>query len=112
MINLNWNTNSGYGFWDAVVTVGSGETSDFVRLNYDATTSVAVFPSSGGDRAKCQYTLTKIDEVSSGNGRWLDWPKGTVNGNAVGESDTIVGVVTAVRLVSVNGPATMEVIAR
>lgn len=111
MISLDWNSGSGYGFWSKTVTVADAETSDYVKLNYEATTSVAIFPESNDDRAKVQYTLTKIDLVDS-EARWLDWPKGVINGNQTGESDTIVGVVSAVRLVSLSGNATMEVIAK
>ena len=106
MIDLMWQGNEGYGYWHAKVTVADGETSDYIKLNYDAQTSVAVYPD---NRARCEYTLSSFEDLQAGTAKWIPWSLRDVRRDS---SDTIVGVVSAVRLVSRNGAATMEVLAR
>lgn len=106
MITLIWQTGEGYGYFYREVSVADGQTSDYVRLEHDTETSVALYP---GNRAKVQFTLSDISKLEAGTADWIDWPLGTINRN---DADTIVGVVSAVRLVSVNNAARMEVLAK
>lgn len=109
MITLDFNSNGNYGVYSAEVSVSSGNTSDWVKLEYNTSTSVAVHPSGANGRAKCEYTLSDFDLVQSGGARWLDWPLGNVRQS---DADFIIGAATAVRLVSINGAAVMEVLAK
>ena len=109
MIRLEFNSNGNYGVYSAEVSVEDGETSDFVKLEYNTATSVAVHPSANNGRAKCQYTLSDFDLVQSGSARWLDWPLGNVRDS---DADFIIGAATAVRLVSTRNAAVMEVLAK
>lgn len=109
MIRLKFNGNGNYGVYSAEVSVDDGETSDFVKLEYNTATSVAVHPSGGNGLAKCQYTLSDFDLVQAGSARWLDWPLGNVRSS---DADFIIGAATAVRLVSTRNAAVMEVLAK
>lgn len=104
MIRIRFDNKT--AFFSGKVTVATGETSDYAILPYNAESSVAVYPSG---RAKCQYTLSKVADVEAGTATWIDWPLGVVSAN---DADTIIGVASAVRLVSLQGEATMEVIAK
>lgn len=106
MIRLQWQTSSdGYGFWRANVSVSSGQTSDYILVNYNLTrTTVAVYPAT---RAKAQYTVSSPEMVAAGTAKWIDWPIGNTNRDA---TDTLLGIATAIRLVSIVGAASMEVL--
>lgn len=106
MISLVWKQGEDYGYFYNETSVASGATSDFVKLEHDTQATVYIFPD---NRAKVQFTGDDISVLAAGGGDWLDWPLGTVNRD---DADTIVGVVSAVRLVSVNGAATMKVRAK
>lgn len=106
MITMEALNEEGFGFYYVEVSVTGGQTSDYVKLPYNAQSSVAIYPN---NRAKVQYTLSSIDKLEAGTADWIDWPLGSINRN---DSDTIVGVATSVRLVSDNGVARMEVLAR
>lgn len=106
MITLEWQTEVGYGYFYKEVSVNNNETSDYVRLEHDTITSVAVYPD---NRAKVQYSLSSIDKLENDTADWIDWPLRNVRRNS---ADTIVGVAIAIRLVSVNGAARMEVLAK
>ncbi len=104
MIKLQWN-DSEYGFWRASVSVSGGATSDYVVVNYNnARTTVAVYPAT---RAKAQYSVDSIAKIDAGTAVWIDWPIGAITAP---RSDTLIGVCTAIRLVSVIGSASMEVL--
>lgn len=109
MITLEFNSNGNYGVYSAEVSVADGETSDFVKLEYNTATSVAVHPSGTDGRARCEYTLSGFDLVQAGNARWLNWPLGNIRNS---DADFIIGAATAVRLVSVRNSAVMEVLAK
>lgn len=106
MITMQSLTNEGFGFYYTEVSVTGGQTSDYVKLPYNAQSSVAIYPN---NRAKVQYSLSSIDKLEADTADWIDWPLGSINRN---DSDTIIGTATAVRLVSVNGTARMEVLAK
>ena len=95
-----------YGFYRAKVTVADGETSDYVKMNYNTDAAVAVYPS---NRACVEYSISSPADIDAGNGEWIKWPLGTVKSNA---EDAIIGVISAVRLVSESGAATMEILSR
>ena len=109
MTTLTFNNNGNYGVYSAEISVADGETSGFVKLEYNTSTSIAVHPSGSNGRAKCQYTLSDFDLVQSGSARWLDWPLGTIKSS---DADFIIGAATAVRLVSERNAAVMEVLAK
>lgn len=109
MIRLEFNSNGNYGVYSAEVSVDDGETSDFVKLEYNTATSVAIHPSGSNGRAKCQYTLSDFNLVQDGDARWLDWPLGNIRQS---DADFIIGAATAVRLVSISAAAVMEVLAK
>lgn len=106
MITLNFNREGNYGVYSATVDVADGQTSDWVKLEYNTSTSVAVHPDG---RAYCEYTLTPFDDVVAGNAKWIAWPLGRIRNP---DSDFLIGAATAIRLVSENGAATMEVLAK
>lgn len=104
MIKLQWSDQT-YGFWRADVTVTSGQTSDWVMVNYNnSRTTVAVYPSG---RAKAQYTVASEAEINAGTATWIDWPLGAAN---TARTDTLLGVATGIRLVSITGSAKMEIL--
>lgn len=104
MISLQWDGGQ-YGFWRAGVSVSSGQTSDWILVNYNnARTTVAVYPST---RAKAQYTVDQVSEITAGTAVWIDWPLGATTSP---KTDTLLGVCTGIRLVSVIGTASMEVL--
>lgn len=104
MITLQWDS-SNYGFWRASVDVTAGATSDWVMVNYNNTrTTVAVYPTT---RAKAQYTVDSVAEINAGTATWIDWPLGATTSP---KTDTLMGVCTGIRLVSVIGAASMEVL--
>ncbi len=104
MINPVFDNES--GFYSAKVSVTAGNTSDFVKLPYNAETTVAVYPDT---RARCEFTISPIADVEAGTATWLTWSLGTVTND---DADTLLGVASAVRLVSEQGAATMEVISK
>ena len=107
MINLEWKQDGNdYGYFFAETSVASGATSDFVKLEHNVLTTVYVFPDS---RCTVEYTPDDVATINAGAADWLPWPKGRVR-NAT--SDTILGVASAVRLVSVNGAARMKIRAK
>jgi len=106
MITLDWQTGEGYGYFYKEVSVVGGATSDYVRLEHDTITSVALYPN---NRAKVQYSLSNYTKLDAGTADWIDWPLGSINRN---DADTIIGVASAIRLVSDNGAARMEVLAK
>jgi hypothetical protein len=106
MIPLTWtDVGDGYGFWRASASVASGATSDYIRVNYNnSKTTVAVYPS---NRARAQYTIDSPEEIVAATAVWIDWPLGNITS---ARTDTLLGVVTGIRLVSVSGTASMEVL--
>ena len=106
MITLEFNRSGNYGVYSATSSVEDGETSDWIKLEYNTSTSVAVHPEG---RAKCEYTLTPFDDVVAGNAKWLDWPLGIIRNS---DADFIIGAATAIRLVSISGAASIEVLAK
>ena len=106
MIELEWQEQDGYGFYKASVSVTGGNTSDYVKMNFNTQTSVAVYPN---NRARCEFTISPITDVEAGTATWIRWPRGNVRRDT---ADTLIGVASAVRLVSVSGAATMEVLAK
>lgn len=106
MIRLEWqNSQSGYGFWRSRVDVSGGGTSDYILLNYNTTrTTVGVYPTT---RAKAQYTISSVEMIDAGTAKWIDWPIGASTSN---KTDTLLGIATAVRLVSLVGAASMEIV--
>lgn len=84
--------------------IGDGETGDWIELAGEGGT-VAVFPAAGGT-AKAQYTVSRPLKVRNGTARALDWAKGNVT---AGAADIINREITAIRLVSISGAATIEV---
>ncbi len=104
MISLEW-SDSTYGFWRASVTVAAGATSDWVMVNYNnSRTTVAVYPTT---RAKAQYTVDSPAKINAGTAVWIDWPVGAITS---ARTDTLMGVATGIRLVSVVGAASMEIL--
>ena len=107
MIELVWQDETEeYGYYRASVTVASGDASDYVKTNYNTQPTVAVYPSG---RCYVEYTLSTPAVIDAGNAEWIKWPIGNTRRNA---ADTVVGVVSAVRLVSITGAATMEVLSK
>ena len=107
MIELVWQDETNeYGYYRASTSVADGETSDYIKANYNTQPTVAVYPA-----GKCyvEYTLSSPSEIDAGNAEWINWPIGNTKKNA---ADTVIGVISAVRLVSVNGAATMEVLSK
>lgn len=104
MISLLWSDDN-YGFWRAGVSVTGGGTSDWIMVNYNnARTTVAVYPTT---RAKAQYTIDSPEEIAAGTAVWIDWPIGAITSP---RTDTLIGVATGIRLVSLVGSASMEVL--
>lgn len=104
MITLDWDLTS-YGFWRASVSVSAGATSDWVMVNYNnSRTTVAVYPTT---RAKAQYTVDSVAKINGGTAVWVDWPIGATTSP---KTDTLLGVCTGIRLVSIVGAASMEVL--
>ena len=104
MINLVWDGEQ-YGFWRASASVAGGQTSDWILVNYNnSRTTVAVYPTT---RAKAQYTVDPVSKINAGTAVWIDWPVGNITSP---RTDTLMGVCTAIRLVSIVGAASMEVL--
>lgn len=104
MITLQWDGEQ-YGFWRAGASVTSGQTSDWILVNYNnSRTTVAVYPTT---RARAQYTVDPVSEINAGTAVWIDWPLGNITAP---RTDTLMGVCTAIRLVSVIGSASIEVL--
>ena len=107
MINLEWKQdNNDYGYFFAEASVEDGQTSDFIKLEHNALTTVYAFPEG---RCTVEYTPDDVATINAGNADWLSWPKGRVRRDT---SDTILGVVSAVRLVSDNGAARVKIRAK
>lgn len=106
MITLEWQEQDGYGFYKTKVDVAAGATSDYIKLNFNTETSVAVYPT---NRARCEFSVSPLADVEAGTATWIAWPLGNVRTES---ADTIIGVASAIRLVSDAGSATMEVLAR
>ncbi len=106
MIILEWQSGDGYGYFYKEVEVTSGQTSDYVKIEHDTITSVAIYPQG---RAKVQYSLSSLQKLDASEAEWIDWPIGAITRN---DADTIIGVASAVRLVSLNGDAKIEVLAK
>lgn len=106
MIKLQWQDNTnGYGFWRAWINVSNGGISDYILLNYNTSrTTVAVYPST---RAKAQYTISSTAMIDAGTAKWIDWPIGATTAD---KTDTLLGIATAIRLVSLIGTASMEIL--
>lgn len=105
MIELNWQQDN-YGFYSQETSVVSGSTSDAIKMEFNVTPTIYLFPSG---RAYIEYTGDLIDVVEAGNAEWVKWPIGNSR-RAV--SDTLLGTATAIRLVSINGAATVKVVAK
>ena len=105
MIELNWQ-QSNYGFYSQEASVVGGATSDAIKMEFNVTPTVYLFPSG---RAYIEYTGDSIADVEAGSADWVKWPLGNSR-KAV--SDTLLGTATAIRLVSVNGAATVKVVAK
>lgn len=86
------NTNRhSYVFKQVVVD----ETSDPLLLeNTGSNTLVSVVP---GTNAKVEYSISSIDDISSGRATWHEWPSGDVTETTV---DSLAPGATALRLVS------------
>lgn len=106
MNSLEWAGEDNFGYYYYKETVAGGATSDPVLLPFNVTISAAVYPL---NRAKIQATISTKEDVENGTANWVDWNLGVVNQNS---SDALVGAATAIRLVSEQGEATMEVIGR
>lgn len=108
MITPKWQEVQGeYGTYRATTSVVDGGTSDAVQILYNsARTSVGLYPEG---EAYVAYTLSPIADVNNDTATWIKWPLGnlTVNG-----ADSLISTATAVRLVSVTGAATIDVVSQ
>lgn len=86
-------------------SVSSG-TGDYLFFPHDKRfLTVEVTPTVS---AKIQSTNSDSSEVRNGTAIYRDWPRGVVTGYT---KDVVVHGVTALRLVAIDGAATMEVLA-
>ena len=98
----------GQAVYEYQETVADGVTSEFIMAPDNAGKlrdwSVAVIPAG---TARVEYTLSGRDTVAAGGGNWQQWD----DGNVTSITSDLLGPVTAVRVVSVTGAATIEVVA-
>lgn len=98
-----------------VTTSGQPVTSDplIVDVIYNALSVHVCAPTNG--TGYMEYTLSSVAEVEAGTACWAIWPAGTVQGDNNGHTlvvDTIIGAVTAVRVVTTSGDIELAVVAR
>lgn len=106
MIKLDRSTDmADFGFYRAKVTF-SGTSDTVYMMSGNPVVSAAIHPASG--TCKVQYSLSSSVDIEAGNGRWLDWDKGTVTAPT---ADSLIGSVVAVRGVA-STTATLEVVAQ
>jgi len=98
---------SRFGYKRAELVIASGQTSSplIVDIIYNAMT-IAVIPQGS---AKAQYTICTKEDIDIDKAVWFDW---NIEETTVAAADTVYGVVTAIRLVSLSGNATIKVVAR
>ncbi len=96
-----------FGYNRAELSVTGGATSQpvIVDVIYNAMT-VGVIPQG---TAKAQFTLCDKSTIQNDTATWFDWDIGETS---EASADTIYGVVSAIRLVSINGSAILKVVAR
>jgi len=101
------NSEKGIPIFEGSYTVASGETSDPILLSDGegpgSYWQIALIP--GGNNGRFELTLSPRATVKSGGGNWIPWDAGNVSTST---SDSLTPV-QAVRIVSVSGEITGEV---
>ena len=85
-------------------TVANGATGNTIYVKLPCT--VTVIPA-GGASGKLQFSTSLYGDLDAGTATWQDWNAGTVT---AATSAVLPGWVTAVRVVSVSGAVTLEVV--
>ena len=107
-LNTQKNVNKGLPVYEKSVTVGAGETSGPIMLEDGAGHrdywQVAIIPNGGNGRL--EFSFSPRETIKTGGGNWVSWGAGNVSSNT---SNSLTPV-AAVRVVSVVGSITLEVL--
>lgn len=99
---------SGKQIWEGSITVEDGEISGPIMLPDDAGAreywQTTLIPGAGS--GYFQYSTSPRDTIKSSGGNWVTWANGTVSSNQAAS----LTPVNAVRIVSVSGQITGEVL--
>ena len=87
------------------IDVAADSTSNPVHIK-DSTSPITVGLHPTGS-ATVQYTISNKQDIVDGNAYWVDWDIGSVTAGTV---QVIIGAVTAIRVVTVGGPAVLEIL--
>ena len=88
---------------DAAVSSGVGDHSVFPANAFPVSVTVAA---DGSNTGYIEVTNYPLDDVEGDTAVWETWPHGDVSANAF---DTILGPVTAIRLIATAGAPTAKV---
>lgn len=89
------------------LSVAANTTSLPIAINeIDLGVSIALYPETGGI-AKVQVTISPLHCVKADTAHWFDWALGAVNSASI---DFSKAPISAIRCITTNAPATLEVL--